>query len=263
MVLAVELDNSQISFGIFRKEEMVCHFHISTNMQKTSDEYLITAGGLFGHHGIDPAEIEGAIVSSVVPQLTDVMADVIKKIAGEIQILVVGAGCKTGFPIKVDHPSELGGDIVANVAAAIHMMDMGLMPKRPCMIVDMGMAGTIFAVNAKGELVGGTILPGMGMSAEALHEVAAQIPAVGLAMPGRAIGKNTRDSVRSGIVFGQALMIDGFIDRFCDELNIDDAEVLITGHFAKVVLPACAHPMRHIPNLTLMGLNCIYRNNVR
>ncbi len=261
MVLAVELDNAKISFGIFNEEVMSCKFDMSADIRKTSDEYLILAHSMFCSLGIKPEDIDGAAISSVVPQLTDVIVDVIKKLAGNIKIVVLGIGCKTGFPIKVDNPSELGGDIVANAAAVSSMFGAGA--KAPCVIIDMGTASTVFAMNGRGEFVGGAIIAGMGMSVDSLHDSTAQIPSVGIVPPIKAIGKNTRDSVRSGIIFGNAFMIDGFIDRFCDEMGVNSAEVFITGDYANAVIPACTHKMQYIPNLTLLGLYCIYKNNIR
>ncbi|MBQ8850243.1 MAG: type III pantothenate kinase [Clostridia bacterium] len=267
MLLAVEIDNTQITFGLFEdisENVLSKSFKIATDVNRTSDEYAVIVDGIFGYYGIDRALIDGAVISSVVPTLTDVIKCSIIRLTGGVESLIVGKGIKTGFPIKIDNPSELGTDLVANAAAVIDIGNKEKKFKIPRIIIDMGTATTIFAVNANGEYIGGSILPGVGISLDVLHGKTAQLPNVAPAAPTHVIGKNSSEAVRSGVILGNAMMIDGFVRRFADEMKCGNkAEVFITGEYAEAVIPYCEHTMRHVPELTLMGLLCIYRNNTK
>ena len=263
MLLAVEIDNSEIAFGLFdANDELTKKFIIAANLSKTSDEYAVSISLLLEYSGIERADITDAIISSVVPQLTDVLATAVRSLV-EVEIITVGKGIKTGFSIKIDNPSDLGADLVANAAAVIGIKedeDSGA----ASIIVDMGTATTIFAVNSSKEYIGGSILPGIQMSIDALHLNTALLPTVTPTQPLRAVGKNSQESVRSGVIMGNAIMIDGFIDKFVKEMKCNNAfEVFITGKYAQLVIPACEHTMRYVPELTLQGLCRIYRNNIK
>ena len=267
MLLAVAIDNTHVSFGIFNDDEqpsLTKSFRIATDQYKTSDEYAVTLDGIFKYHGVDRTVIDGAVISSVVPALTEVMQNVTRMLLGDVNVLTVGKGIRTGFPIKIDNPSELGTDLVANAAAVIDMRNREDKVKTPSIIVDMGTATTIFAINSKGEYIGGSILPGIGMSLDALHGKTAQLPNVTPVAPIHAIGKNSSESVRSGVILGNAIMIDGFIQKFSEEMKSDtEAAVFVTGEYAMAVAPHCNYKMTYVPELTLMGLACIYRNNTK
>ncbi len=264
MIAAVAISNSKISLGLFENDEIICNACIHADIKKTSDEYLLIVEGILKSHGITSESIKGAAVLSVVPLLTDVIIDTVRKLAGDIHIVVLGRGSKSGVAIKVDNPSELGGDIVANAAAVVYMLKDSNNSGTPCIIIDMGMASTVFAVNSRGELIGGSIFAGVGMSTEVLRNDTAQLPSIGIAAPQRAIGKNTRESVCSGIVLGNAFMLDGFIDRFCKDMKCENnAQIFITGEYAQTVMPLCTHKMIYVPHLTLNGLYIIYKNNTR
>ena len=263
MVIAVEIDNSRISFGIFdASDDMVASFAVATDLRKTSDEYAVTVGTIFDFYKIELCDICGAVISSVVPQLTDVIRASLGKLMGDIQTVVVGKGTKTGFPIKVDNPSELGADLVSNAAAAMSLLSREKISGTPCVIIDMGTATTVFALNERGEYIGGSIMAGVGISLDALHGKTAQLPAVSPAAPTRAIGKNSQESVRSGVILGNAMMIDGFIDRFTQEMRCNaEPCVIATGEYADAVIPFCTHTLRYVPQLTLLGAYSIYKNN--
>ena len=267
MLLAVEIDNTQITLGIFEDTEknvLSRSFKISTDINKTSDEYAVTIGGIFTYYKIALSDIDGAVISSVVPALTGVIRDTIKQLVGNVEPLIVGKGVKTGFPIKIDNPSELGTDLVANAAAVIDIKNKENKQKIPAIIIDMGTATTIFAINTNGEYIGGSIIPGIGISLDVLHGKTAQLPNVTPAAPTHIIGKNSSESVRSGIIFGNAMMIDGFIRKISDEMKCGGrADVFVTGEYAQTVIPYCDNDMRYIPELTLLGLLCIYRNNTK
>ena len=264
MVLAVDIDNSRVDFGLFDENgSLVKSFGIATDDRKTSDEYVSTVNGILTYYGVERREIRGAVILSVVPLLTDVLKDAVRKLAGEIEIALVGKGVKTGFAIKVDNPSELGADLVANAAAAVGILQAEQKPHRPCIIIDMGTATTVFALNAKGEFIGGSIMAGVGMSLEALHGRTAQLPVVSPSSPTRAIGKNSQDSVRSGVILGNAMMIDGFIEKFSAEMKCaSEPEIFVTGEYADAVIPYVKATVRYIKELTLLGAYTIYKNNL-
>ncbi len=265
MLLAVNVGNKNISFAIFggESEEPGAKFKISSDISRTADEYVITVKQLLDYSGIDSTDIDGAIVASVVPQLNDVIKHVVTKLAGKAP-LFVGPGVKTGFAIRIDDPAELGADIVANSAAAVSLMKAEGV-QSPAMILDMGTVTTLFAINKNREVIGGAILSGIGMSLEALHKETALLPSIELSGTARAIGKNTRESLISGVILGHAAMIDGLICRFEKELKCASGEAVVfaTGEGCEAVLENCPREFRYDPILTLKGLECIYKNTVK
>lgn len=266
MLLAVDIDNVQISFGLFEdvdEDSVNKRFKIATVANKTSDEYAVTIDAILSRYCTDVSDVDGVVISSVVPSLTEILKDAVLKVTGDANVLVVGKGIKTGFAIKIDNPSELGTDLVANAAAVMYAKRKENKAKTPAVIIDMGTATTVFAINGNGEYIGGSILPGIGISFDVLHGRAAQLPIVTPAAPINIIGRNSSDSVRSGIILGSAIMIDGFIDRFADEMKTSKTDVYITGEYAEQVIPYCKHGMIHVESLTLLGLAYIYRNNFK
>lgn len=260
MLLAADIGNSSISFGIFGDGcELLHRFKLAADQTRTSDEYAVIINNVFALRGIDPANITGTAIASVVPMLTKTVEDALRTLTGT-KTMTVGPGVKTGFPIRIDDPSELGADLVANAAAVIAMQGN----KIAAIIVDMGTATTVSAISQSGEYLGNCIMPGVRVSLDSLHSRTAQLPTVTLAMPKRAIGKNSGDSVRSGVVLGNAIMIDGFIDEFAKEMKLDALRVdlFATGGLAEQVLPACKHKFTYDPDLTLKGLYFIYKNNI-
>lgn len=264
MLLAVNVGNKNICFATFKdgSTEPLAKFKISADMNKTADEYAVTVGQLMIFAGIDAEKIDGVIMASVVPGLNDVLRHVILALTGKTPI-TVGPGVKTGFAIRIDDPAELGADIVANVAAAVDVMKCEKLDK-PAIVLEMGAVTTLFAVNKNREVVGGAILPGVSMSLDALHRETAQLPNIEMSGQSRAIGKNTKESLISGVVFGQAAMIDGLIDRFERELKCESGEAVLfaTGEHCKTILANFRHQFRYDKTMTLSGLACIYRNTV-
>lgn len=265
MLLAVNVGNKNISVAVFKdlSAEPCAKFEMAADVRKTADEYAVTLSQLLDYSGIDEESIDGAIVASVVPQLNDVIKQVVTKLAGKAP-LFVGPGVKTGFAIKIDDPAELGADIVANSAAVVSLMKAEGV-QSPAIILDMGTVTTLFAINKNREVVGGAILSGIGMSLEALHKETALLPSIELSGTARAIGKNTKESLSSGVLLGQAAMIDGLCDRFEKELKCSNGEAIAfaTGEGCEAVLANCSHVFRYDPDLTLKGLECIYRNTVK
>lgn len=265
MLLAINVGNKNISFAVFEESasEPAAKFKIAADVCKTADEYVILVMQLLDYSGIDTKEIDGAIMASVLPPLNDVMKNVIAAMVGKAPI-TVGPGVKTGFAIRIDDPAELGADIVANSGAVVAIMKEEKV-EGPAIILDMSTVTTVFAINKNKEVIGGAILPGIDMSLETLHREAALLPSIELVETARAIGKNTKESLISGVVLGQAAMIDGLIDRFAKELKCSSSEISLfaTGESCKPVIANCAHSFRYDPDLTLKGLACIYRNTVK
>lgn len=266
MLMAVNIGNSRISVGFFAQDacRMLFRFQVSTDVNKTSEEYGILFHSLMREQTCLTEPVRGVVLSSVVPQITEVMRRMLMDFTG-IPPLVVGAGMKTGFPIKIDNPSELGGDMVANAAAVLYRSGETGIGKGGAVLVDMGTVTTISAINRSGEYVGCCIVPGIAISLEALHGKTAQLPNVILSAPQKAIGKNSQESIRSGVILGHAIMLDGFVGRFAKELRCDAESLtrIITGEYAKAVMPACKRSFVYEENLTLEGLFYLYRHTVQ
>lgn len=264
MLLAINVDNTRISVGIFNTEgNIVSKFKIATDIKKTFDEYSSLMRMVLADNGVSVAQIKSAIIASVVPQLTDTVRLVAARLSGSDPI-IVGPGVKTGFLIKIDSPSELGGDMVANTAAVIYENKVKGKCNVPSIVVDMNTVTTVSAINGSNEYVGCSIIPGIQMSFEAMHETTALLPNVDFTFAKNAIGKNSHDSVCSGVICGNAIMLDGFVYRFAREMKCkpDDIDLTITGEYAKYVVGLCGRKYSYDENLTLKGLYVIYQNNI-
>ncbi len=253
MLLAVDIGNSSITVGGFREEaEPVFSMAFSVEEHRSADEYAGSLEQVLKLRGVDPEEITDCAIASVVPPLTHTIQQALQRIS-DCRILTVGAGVKTGFSVRTDAPAEVGADIIANAAAAVQRAV-------PVILVDMGTATTIFAVNRAKELIGGVILPGIRSSLEGLRTSTAQLPAVALEPPKKTFGKNTIDCITVGVLQGHAFAVDGFIDAMLREPGMEGAEILATGGLSNLVLPACRHEIQAEPFLTLKGLRVIYEN---
>lgn len=253
MILAIDIGNTNIMLGGFEGDELSFVVTISTDTNKTADEYASKILGVLAVHHVGDKRVEGAIVSSVVPPLNAVIRDAVKIVWG-IDSLTVGPGIKTGINIHCDTPSSVGADLICACVAAHNLYGS------PSLIVDMGTATKMMVVNEKGAFIGVSIMPGVLMGLNSLAENTAQLPKVGLEAPGLIVGKNTSDSMRSGIVFGNASMIDGMIDRIKEEVGADLA-VYATGGNAHHIIPHCKHTIRMDEYLVLKGLHLIYKKN--
>lgn len=253
MLLAVDIGNSSITVGGFREEaEPVFSMRFAAGEQRSADEYAGTLRQVLRMRGVDPEEITDCAISSVVPPLTHTIEQALQLIH-PCRVLVVGAGVKIGFSIRTDAPAEVGADIIANAAAAVRQ---GV----PAIIVDIGTATTVFAVNDQKELIGGVILPGISSSLAGLRSSTAQLPIVALAPPKKVIGKNTTACISTGVLQGHAFAIDGFIEKFKEEQGMADPAVIATGGLCNLVLPLCSQTMQAEPFLTLKGLRVIFEN---
>lgn len=264
MLLAVNVNNKEISVAVFEdgSSEPYAKFSLAADMRKTHDEYVVAFSQLFAFASIDAKVIEGAIMASVVPGLNDTIKQVIFTLTGKNAIMV-GPGVKTGFAIKIDDPAELGADIVANTAEVVAILKEEKV-EAPALMLDLGAVTTLFAVSKKREVIGGAIIPGVYMSLDALHRETALLPNIEMVGSHRAIGKNTRESLMSGAILGQAAAIDGLIDRFLCEMKCgsDEVRMFATGEYADVIVKNLTHEFISIPTLTLKGLARIYKNTV-
>lgn len=257
MLLAFNAGNSLISVGVFSIEsgELFDSFVLTADKGKTADEYLVNICSMLDFKGIDRTLIKAAVISSVAPNLTESIKEAAKNIVGA-DVKTVGPGLKTGFPIKIDNPSELGSDIVANAHAAIEMTkECG----RGVIVIDMGTATTVSAVNKRGEYVGSSIAAGLKVSLESLHTSTELLPMITPDAPKSVIGKNSSEAVRSGVVLGTGYMLNGFIEEY--EKLLGECNVFITGSYADFVSPLIDHSKTVDPYLTLKGLYGIYRLN--
>lgn len=253
MILTVDVGNTNIMFGGFVSDELSFVARVATDDKKTEDEYASLMLSILSAHNVEHASIKGAIVSSVVPQLNSVMKKAVKLIYG-IEPLVVGPGIKTGIGIQCDNPASVGSDLIC-ACVATHFLYGS-----PALIVDLGTATKMTVVNGKGSFIGVSIIPGVLTGLKALAAGAAQLPQVSLEAPAHVIGKNTVDCMKSGVIFGHASMIDGMIDRICDEVG-ESLPVYATGGLASVVVEHCKHEIKTDEYLVLKGLNILYKKN--
>ena len=254
MLLAVDIGNTNITLGGFEGGELAFVARIATVSAATEDEYAASIMNIFSLRGIPRERIDGVIIASVVPPLNTVMRQAIELLFG-IKPLLVGPGVRTGVSIHCDTPSTVGADIIAAAAAA------GRLYGAPALIVDMGTATKIIAVDGSGAFIGVSIIPGVTMGLDALSSGTAQLPRVSLEPPSSVIGKNTADCMRSGAIYGNAAMIDGMIERIRAELGYD-APVYATGGLASMILPYCRTEITLDSHLVLKGLNLIYQKNL-
>ena len=255
MILTVDIGNSNIVLGGVEDTQIVFEARLRTDATKTSDEYCIDLKMILEVHHIPAEQIEGAIIASVVPQVLNSLQTAIKKLTGKVS-LVVGPGLKTGLNIKIENPAQTGADLVVGSVAALQEH------KPPMIIVDMGTATTMVVLDATGALIGGCICPGVKISMDALTERTALLPGLQLDQPKRAIGRNTIECMRSGIMMGTACMLDGMIDRMEEEIQ-QKATVVVTGGIAKFIVPLCKKPMIYDKDLIVKGLAALYRENKR
>ncbi len=255
MILAIDIGNTNIVLGGLEEEKILFEARMATDLIKTSDQYCAELKNMLALFEVTPEMIDGSIVSSVVPPVLNSVKTAIRKLTGKT-CLVVGPGIRTGLNIRVENPAEVGSDLIVAAVAAIQ--EYGA----PLLLVDMGTATTITAVDASGTFLGGCICPGVKISMEALTGRTAQLPGISLEEPQRAIGRNTRDCMRSGIMFGAAAMLDGLLDRMEAELGVP-VKVIATGGIARFVIPLCRRKMIYDRSLMLKGLGLLWRRNLR
>ena len=255
MILTVDIGNSNIVLGGVTGETIEFEARLRTDATKTSDEYCIDLSMILDVYHVSSEDIEGAIIASVVPQVLNSMQTAIKKLTGKSS-LVVGPGLKTGLNIKIENPSQTGADLVVGNVAALREH------KPPLIVIDMGTATTMTVLDETGALIGGCICPGVKISLDALTDRTALLPGLQLDQPKKAIGRNTIDCMRSGIMMGNACMLDGMVERMEAELG-QKCTVVATGGIAKFIVPLCKTPMIYDKDLIVKGLAALYRDNKR
>jgi type III pantothenate kinase len=253
VLLAIDVGNTQSHLGIFDGDDLAEHWRFATEAQETADELAVRVSTLLALRGMRPGQVEGSVVSSVVPQLTPEYAGMCERYL-DGGCLIVGPGVKTGMPIRLDNPRELGPDRLVNAVAA-HARFGG-----PCIVVDFGTANTFDVVSAEGEYLGGIIALGVEISLEALTERAARLPKVELEEPRSLIGKSTIDAIRSGVIYGVAAQVDGIVHRLWAELG-DEAPAIATGGLAEHIVPHTETIDEIDDLLTLTGLRLIHERN--
>lgn len=256
LILAIDAGNTNIVLGCISGEQMRFTARVRTDRAKTEDEYALIFRNLFDLHQVDRHAVEGAILSCVVSELTDVLRKAVETVIKK-RPMVVGAGLKTGLNIKIDNPAQLGADLVADAVAALAKYPT------PLAIFDMGTANTMSVIDCKGQFLGGAIMAGPRLSVDMLSTRTSQLPHIELDAPARVIGSNTIQCMQSGAIYGHAAMIDGLIDRVEDELGEKLASVVATGGLSSRIIPFCRHSIILDDNLMLQGLQIIYRKNRR
>lgn len=253
MRLVMDVGNTNIVAGIFHENEMIHSFRLSTDKTKTEYEIAVLLKLMISSKSISANEVNGAIISSVVPVLTNSVAKAVE-ILCYIKPLILSAGLKTGLDIKTDNPSQTGADRIADSVGAL------LDYKPPIVIIDIGTAVTLSVINSKRQFLGGIITAGPRLELNALKKSTAQLPEVSLQAPKKVIGKNTVNAMASGIIHGTASMIDSLIARIEIELG-EKVTAIATGGLSNIIIPCCKKEIIHDELLLLKGLNYIYEKN--
>ena len=253
MILTVDIGNSNIVLGGVEGDSIAFEARLRTDATKTSDEYCIDLKMILEVYKVRVEDVEGAIIASVVPQVLNSMQTAVKKLTGKTA-LVVGPGLRTGLNIRIENPAQTGADLVVGSVAALREH------KPPMIIIDMGTATTMVVLDETGALIGGSIAPGVKISMDALTGKTALLPGLQLDQPKKAIGRNTIDCMRSGIMMGTACMLDGMVERMEAELGYKTT-VIATGGIARFIVPMCKTPIIYDKDLIVKGLAALYREN--
>lgn len=253
MILVIDVGNTNIVLGIYNGKQLLHHWRISTNRSGTVDEYGITIHNLFQYAGLSLQQIEGVAISSVVPPLMGLLEQLCVKYMNK-EPLIVGPGIKTGLNIRYENPREVGADRIVNSVAAIEKYGA------PLIVVDFGTATTFDYIDADGNYLGGAIVPGIGISTEALYQRAAKLPRIELTKPKSVVGRNSVTSMQAGIIFGYVGQVDGIVNRIKKELNVSP-RVIATGGLAELIHAESETIEVVDPMLTLEGLRLIYKRN--
>ncbi|WP_067971206.1 type III pantothenate kinase [Nocardiopsis trehalosi] len=258
MLLAIDVGNSHTVFGLFDGEDLMEHWRVATEARRTADEWAVVLQGLIGGSALmGVGDVDGIAMCCSVPSVQHEMREMFRRHFGDVTAVIVEPGVKTGVPVRMDNPKEVGSDRIINALAAVQLYG------GPCVVVDFGTATTFDAVSVKGEYVGGAIAPGIDISVEALSRRGAQLHMVEIVKPRAAIAKNTTEALRSGIVYGFAGQVDGIVDRMAQELtdDVDSVTVVATGGLAPLVVDECETVDVHEPWLTLIGLRLVFQRN--
>jgi type III pantothenate kinase len=254
MLLAIDIGNTNITMGVYNKDELVFVTHIATDRSRTPDQYAVEFKQIFALYDMPQNSFEGAAISSVVPELSATMSKAVEKITDK-KPMILGPGIKTGMNILIDNPAQLGADLLAGGVGAAVLYPL------PCLVIDLGTASKISVIDKNGSFCGCTISPGIGISLDALSARTSQLPNISLKTPARAIGKNTIDSMQSGTVFGYAAMIDGLCEKLEVELGEEVKTTVATGGLARDLVKSCKRDIVYNGELVLYGLKVLFEKN--
>ena len=255
MILAIDTGNTHIVLGCIDEKGEISHIiRLETNLKKTEYEYASDIKQILELEEVDRFGFDGAIISSSVPQIIEILRRAVKVITG-IDALVVGAGIKTGLDIVLDDPSTIAADLVATAVAGKKYYPL------PCIIIDLGTATTVTVVDAKGRYIGGAIMPGVRLSMRALADGTSLLPNIEIIPPTKTIASNTIECMKSGIIYGSAGALDGILDHYIEDLGGSVGSVVATGGLASTICPVCRHDIILDNNLLLKGLYVIYMKN--
>ncbi|MBQ9514353.1 MAG: type III pantothenate kinase [Clostridia bacterium] len=254
MILCIDIGNTNIKYGIFDGEKLVASFRVSSRISRTADEYGSVLVNLLNDDGIKKTDIDGIIISSVIPTLNYTMTHMCEYFFN-IAPLMVGPGIKTGLNVQVENPKEVGADRIVNSVSAFHKYG------GPIVVIDFGTATTFNVIDKNGALIGGVIAPGIKTSLESLVHSTAQLPMIELVSPKKAIAKNTETNMQAGIIFGFAGLVEKIISKIREELNADDLKIVATGGMGKIIAKEVKDIKTVDRTLTLDGLKMIYRLN--
>jgi type III pantothenate kinase len=254
MLLAIDVGNTNIVYGLFDGQRLVHQFRVESARGRTADEYAVQLRALLDMHGISLSAVDAAILACVVPSLTDPMLRLVERVFSR-EAVVVGPGIRTGMAILIENPREVGADRIADAVAGFERAKGGVI------VVDFGTSTNFDVVTPKGEYLGGVLAPGLQISADALFARAAKLPRVEIAKPPKVVGKNTIHAMQSGIVYGYVGLVDGLVERLLTELGFP-ATVIATGGLAPLIAPLSKTIVEVDDHLTLTGLRILYERNL-
>lgn len=253
MLLAVDIGNTNINVGLFDGDTLSMSARFATARQHTKDEFAITLNNIFSINHIDASEIDGGIISSVVPEITEAFGHAVEHLTGK-KALVLLPGVKTGLNILIDNPAQLGADLAAGAVGAVSEYEL------PAFVVDLGTATKIYAIDKNKGFRGCMIAPGVAISLKALTDTSSLLPTISLEPPKKACGTNSVESMQSGVILGTAAMIDGLLKKFTDELG-EPKSIIATGGLSSFIAPVCDHKITYDGDLVLKGLKAVYNKN--
>lgn len=254
MLLTIDVGNTNITMGIFRESALLFVSRLATDRARTPDQYAIEFKQILTLYGVEHEGFTGCAISCVVPELSQTVSEAAQTVTG-CEPMLLGPGIKTGLNILVDNPAQVGADLVAGCVGAVDLYPL------PCFVIDLGTATKISVINADGAFCGCTISPGIGISLDALSARTSQLPNISLKTPAKAIGKNSIDSMQSGIVFGNAAMIDGLCEKLEEELGTPVRTAVATGGLSKDLVKSCKRDIICNGELILHGLKVIFDKN--